>query len=360
MPVAPSTRTARTGRTRAARTDVRAPWGLRFSAVVGATFHVVLHGACWLLTEGADPLELGPGDVVFLREGGAHALADTPETPLTDFRPERADPDSPIGHVRVEGPGAHAVLLCGAYQLDRTRPHPLMKDLPELLHLPARGGAELGHLVGLLAAELDRDRPGRDGIVPSLVDAMLLYVLRTWAADGRADAPGWARALADSAVGQALRDIHARPSVPWTVEQLAARAGLSRSVFAQRFTALVGEPPVSYLTWWRMTSAGRMLRESDAPLRTVAEQVGYTSEFAFAKAFKRAYGKPPGTYRRTPTTTPTRPTTNAGSPSLSSAIDPGAASSASSARPRGNAIGLDVGQPRVRRTTSIRRRSSPR
>ncbi|MEV5570402.1 AraC family transcriptional regulator [Spirillospora sp. NPDC052269] len=296
----------RTGRTRAVRTDVHAPWGLRFSAAVGTTFHVVLHGTCWLLADGTDPLELGPGDVVFLREGGGtHSLADTPGTPLTDFRPQRTEPDSPIGHVRVEGPGAHSVLLCGAYQLDRTRPHPLMRDLPELLHLPSRG-AELGHLVGLLATEVDRDRPGRDGIVPSLVDAMLLYILRTWA-DERAGAPGWAHALADGAIGQALRDIHARPSVPWTVERLAARAGLSRSVFAQRFTALVGEPPVSYLTWWRMTSAGRMLRESDASLRSVAERVGYTSEFAFAKAFKREYGVAPGTYRRTRPTADPRP-----------------------------------------------------
>jgi AraC-like DNA-binding protein len=286
----------RTGRTRAARTDVRAPWGLRFSAVTGTTFHVVLSGTCWLLADGTQPLALSPGDVVFLRTGSSHALADSPHTPLIDFAPERSEPDSPIGHVRVDGTGAQSILLCGAYQLDRTRPHPLLKELPVFLHLPA-GNAELGHLVGLLATEFDQDRPGRDGIVPPLVDAMLLYILRTWA-DQRTDAPGWARALADPAVGQALRDMHASPAAPWTVEQLAARNGLSRSVFAQRFTALVGEPPVSYLTWWRMTSAGRMLRESDAPLRKVAAQVGYSSEFAFAKAFKRAYGVAPGTYRR--------------------------------------------------------------
>ncbi|MFI6517808.1 AraC family transcriptional regulator [Spirillospora sp. NPDC050679] len=289
----------RTGRTRAARTDVRAPWGLRFPAVTGTTFHVVLQGACRLLTEGAAPVPLEPGDVVFLREGNAHALADSPETPLVDFVPDRSDPDSPIGRVRVEGAGAQSILLCGAYQLDRVRPHPLMKELPEIVHLQARNG-ELAHLVGLLATELEQERPGRDGIVPSLVDAMLLYILRTWA-DERAATGGWARALADQAIGQALRDIHARPGDPWTVERLAARSGLSRSVFAQRFAALVGEPPVAYLTWWRMTSAGRLLRESDAPLRNVAERVGYTSEFAFAKAFKREYGVAPGTYRRAAT-----------------------------------------------------------
>ncbi|CND55626.1 AraC family transcriptional regulator [Mycobacterium tuberculosis] len=292
----------RTGRTVSARTNVRAPWGLRFPAVTGTTFHVVLQGACWLVpVDGGDPVGLGPGDVVFLREGSEHGLADTPETPLIDFVPEHEDPSSPIGHVNVDGPGAEAILLCGAYQLDRTRSHPLMRELPELVHLPARPArrAELGHLVDLLATELDLRRPGREGIVPPLVDAMLLYILRAWLDERSDSAPsGWAGALADTAIGQALHDIHARPAHPWTVEQLAARGGLSRSVFAQRFTALVGQPPMAYLTWWRMTSAGRMLRESDTPLRAVAEHVGYTSEFAFAKAFKREFGVPPGGYRR--------------------------------------------------------------
>ncbi|TMR08479.1 AraC family transcriptional regulator [Nonomuraea turkmeniaca] len=290
----------RTGRTRSARTDVRAPWGLRFPAITGTSFHVVLEGTCVLLPPGDDPpLALGPGDVVFLRDGSAHALADAPDTPLTDFAPERPDPSSPIGRVHVDGPGARTILLCGAYQLDRARPHPLMRELPRLVRLSAH--AELGRLVDLLAAEFARPRPGGDGIVPSLVDAMLLYLLRAWVEERATadDTPsGWARALADHAVGRALHDMHARPGHPWTVAELAARSGLSRSVFAQRFTTLIGEPPMAYLTWWRMTSAGRLLREPGASVRTVAERVGYTSEFAFAKAFKREYGVPPGAYRR--------------------------------------------------------------
>lgn len=284
----------RTGRTRTARTDVHAPWGLRFPAVTGTTFHVVLQGACWLMPgDGTAALPLTSGDVVFLREGSAHALADDQDTPLTDFVPVRETPDSPVGQVRIDGPGAHAVLLCGAYQLDRARPHPLMNDLPALIHLT--GHPELSHLIELLARELDQSRPGGDGIVPCLVDAMLLYILRAWTTD--AGPSGWALALADQAISHALQDIHARPGHPWTVEELAGRGGLSRSAFAEKFTALVGQPPMTYLTWWRMTSAGRQLRESDTPLRTVAQNVGYTSEFAFAKAFKRAYGLPPGRYR---------------------------------------------------------------
>ncbi|MFG2005111.1 AraC family transcriptional regulator [Spirillospora sp. NPDC048911] len=289
----------RTGITRSARTDVRAPWGLRFPAITGTSFHVVLEGACLLMPGGGDPpLALGPGDVVFLREGGEHALADAEDTPLTDFVPDRPDPSSPVGHVHVDGPGKRTILLCGAYQLDRTRPHPLMRELPELVRLSAH--AELGRLVDLLAAELARPRPGSDGIVPALIDAMLLYILRAWEEERAADSqspPGWARALADPVIGRALQDMHARPGHPWTVAELAARRGLSRSTFAERFTALVGEPPMTYLTWWRLTSAGRLLREPGASVRTVAERVGYTSEFAFAKAFKREYGIAPGAYR---------------------------------------------------------------
>jgi AraC-like DNA-binding protein len=129
---------------------------------------------------------------------------------------------------------------------------------------------------------------------------MLLYVLRAWLAErSAADEPaGWAAALRDPGVSRALADVHDDPARAWTVEDLAARGAMSRSTFAQRFTAMVGQPPLTYLTWWRMTVAGRLLRESDEPLVAVARQVGYGSEFAFAKAFKREFGVAPGRYRR--------------------------------------------------------------
>ncbi|MGK5532586.1 AraC family transcriptional regulator [Streptomyces sp. URMC 129] len=303
----------RVGTSTSARTEARAPWGLRFPAVEGASFHVVLQGTCWLIPKGAGraPLPLTSGDIVFLRDGSAHGLADDPATPLTVVAPSRQDPSSPIGQVRVDGPGARTMLLCGTYRLGNARPHPLLCELPDIVHLPARPGrhGELHAMTGLLGAELDERRPGRDGVVPALVDAMLLYILRAWVDDrsaeearrrteaGRGPA-GWAVALTDPAIGRALEGIHADPARPWTVEELGTRGGLSRSVFAQRFTSVVGASPLAYLTWWRMTIAGRLLRESDAPLSAVAQRVGYSSEFAFAKAFKREYGLAPGRYRR--------------------------------------------------------------
>ncbi|GHC45922.1 hypothetical protein GCM10010349_08440 [Streptomyces flavofungini] len=194
--------------------------------------------------------------------------------------PERL-PDDATG----EPPAA--VLLCGAYRLDRARAHPLLAELPEVIHLPARVGAHssLRAAVELLGAELDDPKPGSDTIVSALLDTLLLYILRAWwlgERQGAGHPTGWAAALADPAVAAALRAVHADPAHPWTVAELGALGGLSRAPFARRFAATVG----------------RLLRTEEAPLRVVAERSGYASEFAFAKAFKRQSGVAPGQYRR--------------------------------------------------------------
>ncbi|MFD4322768.1 AraC family transcriptional regulator, partial [Streptomyces sp. NPDC058548] len=198
--------------------------------------------------------------------------------------------------------GPVTVVLCGAYQLDPSRAHPLLLTLPDLIHLPAQPGRhpELNAAVSLLAAELENPRLGTDAAVPTLLDALLLYILRIWFSEqsSQAHLTGWAAALNDAPVTAALHAIHRDPASPWTVAKLAAEAGLSRAPFARRFALLIGQPPLAYLTWWRMTAAARLLRTTDAPLRSIAAQVGYTSEFAFANAFKRTNGMAPGAYRR--------------------------------------------------------------
>ncbi|GAA2916184.1 AraC family transcriptional regulator [Streptomyces thioluteus] len=296
----------RTGRPSSVRTDGHAPWALQLPAVEGAGFHVVLQGGCWLLpsrdaASHREPVRLAQGDVIFLRDGRAHVLADDPATPPVDENSASFRPGSPIGTVSLGGDGPRTSLLCGAYHLDQGRPHPLVRQLPAVIHLTTRDGRhpELSAAVRLLGAEVENPRPGADGIVPSLIDSLLLYILRAWLEkQPEESAEGWAAALGDPAVAPALAAVHEAPGAAWTVESLAERSGLSRAAFARRFTALVGEPPVAYLTRWRMTVAGRLLRESDAPLAAVAARSGYGSEFAFAKAFKRAYGQAPGGYRR--------------------------------------------------------------
>ncbi|MFJ5779359.1 AraC family transcriptional regulator [Streptomyces sp. NPDC093094] len=297
----------RTGRPHSGLRNKFAPWGLRFEAASGAGFHVVLRGSAWLTPAHGEPVALARGDVAFLPHGRGHALAGTLDAPLEDVRLDEEGrwPGLPVPPPDpVPGPPPDAVTLCGAYLLDRSRAHPLLTELPEVVHLPARAGAHgsLRAAVELLGDELRCPRPGSDTIVSHLLDTLLVYILRAWwqgeGRDGGGHPTGWAAALADPGIAASLRAIHADPARPWTVGELGLRAGLSRAAFARRFTSLVGRPPLTYLTWWRMTTAGRLLREDDTPLRLVAQRAGYTSEFAFAKAFKREFGMAPGRYRR--------------------------------------------------------------
>ncbi|OLF09239.1 AraC family transcriptional regulator [Actinophytocola xanthii] len=289
----------RTGRPRSARFAWHAPWARWFGPVPGAVgLQVVVRGGCWLIPTGADPVSLATGDVVFLPHGRGHVLADSPTTPV---RLTACEPGVPPPSPSPSTEPPTTVTLCGAYELRPTRSvHPMLLALPEIVHLPA-GTGQHPHLraaVDLLGAELEHPTPGTDAAIPALLDTLLLYVLRAWIHRQPPDAPtGWAAALTDPAVGAALHAIHSETAHPWTVAGLAARSGLSRAPFARRFTALVGQPPLAYLTWWRMTTAARLLRDTSAPLSRIAAQVGYSSEFAFSAAFKRSHGTPPGRYR---------------------------------------------------------------
>ncbi|MBF6179236.1 AraC family transcriptional regulator [Nocardia otitidiscaviarum] len=271
-----------------------APWGRHYPVMPGAGFHVILQGSCWLLRPDAEPVALGVGDVLLMPRGADHTLVDSLDSAVT----ETARPGEPR---EIAGTGARTALLCGAYELGRQRSHPILDDLPEFIHLPARPGRHpaLRGAVDLLAAEVAEPRPGTDAAIPALLDTLLLFFLRAWF-DEQAEArtAGWAGAFADPAVAAALRAMHADPGRAWTVPELGAAAGVSRATLARRFTATVGEPPLSYLTRWRLLTAACLLRDTDTPLAAVARRIGYRSEFAFAKAFKREYGLAPGQYRR--------------------------------------------------------------
>jgi AraC-like DNA-binding protein len=295
----------RTGQPRSALVEWQAPWGQWFPAVPGAAgFQIVVRGSCWLIPADGEPFPLATGDVVFCPHGARHGLAGDRSTPLAEHAcdPRRIPAFGRRLAGRANAGPPTTVTLCGAYQLDTAGPHPLMAGLPSLLHLP--GG--LGHDprlragVELLAAELAEPHPGTDALVPALLDTLLVHILRAWLSDQPAGdrATGWAAALTDPAVGAALAAIHGDLARRWTVAGLAAQAGLSRAAFSRRFTLLVGRPPMRYLSWWRLTTARRLLLDSDAPLSVVAGQVGYGSEFAFASAFKREFRMAPGRYRR--------------------------------------------------------------
>ncbi|AKJ11298.1 AraC family transcriptional regulator [Streptomyces incarnatus] len=289
----------RVGRPSSSRLRVSGDWAVRLAPYEGAGFHVVLSGACTLLPDGGGaPVPLGAGDVVLVPHGAGHVLADATAGPDATRRArpfeEVREADRPLA-----GAGPDVRLLCGKYRLDRSRKHPLLAELPDLVHLPDDSGRcpELGAAVGLLARELDGDagRPGAALVLPGLLDLLLVYMIRAWAA--RARSGSWPAALADPVTATALHALHSDPAAPWTNGLLAARAGVSRATLARRFTAQVGRPPMAYLTWWRLTLAARRLRETDAPLATVARETGYGSPYALSHAFSREFGTTPGRYR---------------------------------------------------------------
>ncbi|MFE0022391.1 AraC family transcriptional regulator [Amycolatopsis sp. NPDC059021] len=277
------------------RIGISGSWCVRLDPYVGAGFAVVLKGSCRLLPDGGDPVSLGVGDVVLLPHGTGHVLTDS-----------RVDPaDAPTRTVPFErwltetGPRdrGETELLCGKYRLDCSRLHPLMAELPRVVHLPNRVGShpELRAAIDLLAGELDERRPGACVALPSLLDLLFVYVIRSWIDEATSGA--WPRVLSDPVAAAALRALHSDPAAPWTTDRLAAEANVSRPTLARRFTTLVGRPPMAYLTWWRLTLAATLLRDTPDTLATIADRVGYGSPYALSHAFEREFGITPGRYR---------------------------------------------------------------
>ena len=239
-------------------------------------FHVVLEGRCAITVDRGSAVELHAGDAVLVPFGDAHVLSG-------------------------EGPSA---LLCGVYTApDRRSPlgpgvlPRLVADLPQLVVVRRGGGGDrLEALLQLLDAETAQPGPGSAEVVRRLVDVVLVHLLRAHAAT--TGCRGVVTALADPAVARALTAVHDDPARRWTVEALAAEGGLSRAALARRWRGSLGEPPLTYVTRWRVSLAGRLLSTTDLPLAAVATRVGYQSEFAFARAFKRATGSSPGRWRR--------------------------------------------------------------
>lgn len=290
--------TVRLGRPSSNRVRVSGSWCTRLASYDGAGFHVVLEGSCWLLPDGGAPVSLGAGDAVLLPHGTGHVIADSPSDAVAV---ERAVPFErwldESGPRRPSSDSGEVEMLCGKYRLDRSRLHPLMAELPKVVHLPNRMGnhPELRAVIELLGRELDGQRPGSCVAVPNLLDLFLVYMLRSWMAEGRAGA--WSAVLGDPVASAALRALHTDPSAPWTNDRLATEAGVSRPTLARRFTTLVGRPPMAYLTWWRLTLAATLLRDTPDPLATIARRVGYGTPYALSHAFSREFGTSPGRYR---------------------------------------------------------------
>jgi len=289
------------------RMEATAPWGIQIRSGEDAKFHVVLEGRARLLVEGSDePIELSAGDIVALPHGHAHSLIDDPSVvtpsvaqPLEELLVCRARGDGSV--FRVGGGGESATIVSGRFRFEDRRNNPLLSVLPPVITLKGEMGKSVRWLeptLKFIACEAASGRPGSQTVIARLADVLFIQIVRGHLASLPANGSGWLGALADAQIGAALGHIHQNPEQDWTVQSLASKVAMSRSAFASRFMRLVGEPPLSYVTRWRMQKAAGMLREGKQTLAEVAAQVGYDSEAAFSKAFKRAVGSAPGAYRR--------------------------------------------------------------
>jgi AraC-like DNA-binding protein len=282
--------------------EMSAPWAMSLPADGYAHFHVIERGGAWLRLEGAKQLTpLASGDLVLMPHGNGHVLADSPKTkpvPINRLVEGKADSAILLQH---GGGGAQTLMICGSFQIVNSDHNPLLAVLPPLIHIP--GGREqldgwLEPTLKMLAYEARHLRPGSETMVGRLIDIILLQAVRVWIEEQPQDRGGWLGALRDPHIGAALGLIHREPQRKWSVSALAREVAMSRSIFAAKFTSLVGEPPLTHLTGWRLWQASRLLAEENLPVGEVALRVGYESEPAFSKAFKRHFGQPPLAYRR--------------------------------------------------------------
>ncbi|MQA03469.1 MAG: helix-turn-helix domain-containing protein [Streptosporangiales bacterium] len=289
------------------RAVLEPPWALRIADGAMLALATSLRGHAWIVPDDdAEPVLMRTGDVAIIKGPQPYTVGDRPDTPpslivhpgnrLTTMDGVDVTADLQLGP-RTSGHSqdGSAVVASGTYQVTGDVGGRLLTALPAVVLVP-REDAQLP-VLDLLAVEVGREEPGQQVVLDRLLDLTLIATLRAWFARPDAEAPGWYRAQSDSLVGPALRLIHDDPAHPWTVASLATKVGGSRAAFARRFTALVGEPPMTYLTGWRITLAADLLRHTDATVDTVARKVGYANAFALSVAFKRARGVTPRQHR---------------------------------------------------------------
>jgi len=283
--------------------ELPAPWGIAMPPMPGTMiFHLLTYGAAVIEVEGTW-VAVRPGDLLLVAHGTGHAILDDPgSTPVPLFDLPRIEQTDRYERIRLSGSGARSELVCGAVGFTGLGVERLVRSLPPVL-LVGRdedSGWQRAAL-DVIAAESRRPRPGSDLVTARLADVLVVQAVRSWLESSVPDR-GWVAALRDPSLGRALSAFHADPAHPWSLETLARTAGLSRSAFAARFTLLMGETAIGYVTSWRMDLAARLVREQSLPLSRVAERVGYRSEAAFNRAFRRAHGVTPGVFaRRGPT-----------------------------------------------------------
>jgi len=275
------------------------PWGVNFPKDGSARLHFVVEGTCWLRIEGRDPLQLTAGDAVLLPKAATHCLSDGPcgQTTCIQDMPMQAIGDRVY---RLEGDeGSSVVIACCAVRFREPCLNPLLDLMPEVVTVPkAQSDPTLPALLSAMADEVLEQGIGAATVLSRLADVIITRLIRAWVREGGQEAEGWMAAIRDPRIGRALAAMHEDPARSWSIECLARVAGLSRSLFAERFTKALGLSPARYLTRWRMYLASTLLIEQGLSIAEVGGRLGYDSVPAFSRAFKRHLGVPPGELRR--------------------------------------------------------------
>lgn len=285
------------------RSEFKAPWALTLPPIDSSLmFHIVTHGRCRIEVEGVEPRWLQSGDLALVPHGRGHQLLSEPGlrgAPLFDLPREIVGERYEVLH--LGGDGTAATVICGAVSFDSPAAHRLMALLPGLVCIEAWSAPYADWIqstVRLIAAEARSTQPGGEALVTRLADILVIQAIRAWIAQDPSAQAGWLGALRDPHLGRAIAAIHREPERAWTLSTLAAEAAMSRSAFAARFTAFVGEPAMRYVARWRMELARATLQSEDVSLGELADRLGYQSEAAFSRAYKRLMGTSPGAVRR--------------------------------------------------------------
>ena len=266
-------------------------------------YHLVARGSCWGHAIGQEPIHLREGDLIVFPQGDAHVLSSEPGMRAAPDLSAFAKPSTPLPLFYELGGGGpdRARIVCCFLGCDERPYNPLLAALPAVIHLSATGPrsttAWLRTLLTVAVRESCSARPGSENVLARLSELMFVETIRQYLETLSPAETGWLAGLRDPLVGRALAALHSAPSEPWTVERLARLVGVSRSVFAERFTGMVGQPPMQYLALWRMQLASRLLVDGGL-VTAVANAVGYESEAAFGRAFKKIVGQSPAVWRQ--------------------------------------------------------------
>jgi AraC-like DNA-binding protein len=282
------------------RCELTRPWGIDFPPQEAARFHFVAAGECRLHVQALGWTTLEEGEVALLPRGIGHSLADAPRSrrkPLGAFPLEEIGKDT--YRLRAGGDGEPTLLVCCSVEFEEPALHPLLDLMPPVLRV--RAGARdpaLGPLLDAMSAEVMGQRVGAATVMTRLADAVITRMIRAWVEARNEDAAGWLAAIRDPTIGRVLAAIHENPGGPWTLDSLSQIARTSRSTFADRFKAVMGVAPAQYLLRWRMHVASLWMRRDRLTVAEAAARLGYDSNAAFSRAFKRLRGIPPSTMRR--------------------------------------------------------------